>query len=224
MRQPVGQYSDWRFIVYKPEIAEIAPHNLLPFISEGQTALDIGCNSGGTALFLAREGLKVLGVDINPDAIAIARTQAARAHLSSRASFMTADITEQQRLGVFDVILMIRLLTCFPSVSDWRTLLDRAHSFIKPGGLIYINDFMITQQSKQYRKRYEAAAKSGWRPGNFAVNDSTGKLFFIAHHHSTDELQEIIRPYVELRLRFYHSLSMSGNKCDMFEFIGQKTN
>ncbi len=223
MRQSIGEYADWRFIDYKPEIAEINPHSLLTYLTKGQTVLDIGCNSGSTTLFLARQGLNVLGVDINPDAIDVARTQAAHLQVSSRVRFMTADITEPQELGLFDAVLLIRLLTCFPSVSDWRTLLDRTYSFIKPGGLIYINDFMIAQQSEQYLKRYEIAAKLGERAGNFVVNDSSGRLLFIAHHHSTEELKEIVEPYVELKLRFYNSLSMNGNRCDMFEFIGQKT-
>jgi len=222
MRNAIGQYTDWQVIDYRPAIAEVLPHILLPYLSNCQTALEIGCNAGAASLFLARHGLSVLGVDINPDAINIARAQAGKEESRARARFLVADITESQDLGAFDVVMMIRLLTCFPSVGSWKRLLRRAFSSIADGGLIYINDFLLDETSDVYRNRYEAGAKLGWRSGNFAVNDAEGNLLFVAHHHSADELKEIISPYEQKEFQIYKSLSMNGNECKMFEFIGRK--
>lgn len=48
-------------------------------VSEGQRALDIGCGSGVEAVFLAVEGVTVVGVDSSPVALEIARLRAERA-------------------------------------------------------------------------------------------------------------------------------------------------
>jgi SAM-dependent methyltransferase len=223
MRNAVGEYTDWRFIDYKPAIAEILPSNLLPYLYKGQAVLDIGCNIGSASSFLANQGLNVLGVDINSKAIKIARKRVKSESLNASVRFMTVDIAKEQCLGAFDVVLMIRLLTCFPSLESWQLLLKRAFSQLKDGGIIYINDFMLAAENDVYRMRYEVGASLGWRYGNFAVNDASGHLLFVAHHHSEEELQEIMSPYSQRSLHFYKSLSMNGNECNMFEFIGQKS-
>jgi SAM-dependent methyltransferase len=222
MRETVGEYSDWRFIDYEPAIAELFPHALLPYLSKGQTALDIGCNTGAVSLFLAEQGCNVLGVNLNPSAIQEAKERARATGLSSQARFLAVDITKASDLGEFDFVLMIRLLTCFSSLQSWRQLLQQAHSLIKKDGIIYIHDFKIVEGDTVYKDRYRNGEQLGWRSGNFAVNDSTGSLLFIAHHHSTGEIEEIASPYSKLELNFHHSLSMNGHECEMFEFIGRK--
>jgi SAM-dependent methyltransferase len=222
MREGVGEYSDWRFIDYEPAIAELFPHNLLPYLSQGQTALDIGCNTGGVSLFLAKQGCNVLGINLNPSAIQTANERAKSAGLSSQVHFLSADILKTSDLGEFDVVLMIRLLTCFSSLVSWRQLLQQAHSLVKERGVVYIHDFKIAEGSSPYRSRYASGARLGLRSGNFPVNDSAGGLLFIAHHHSTEDIEEIAAPYYTIELNFHKSLSMNGHECDMFEFIGRK--
>jgi SAM-dependent methyltransferase len=222
MRKAIGQYTDWQVIDYRPAIAQVLPYALLPYLSDSQTALEIGCNAGSVSLFLARHGLNVIGVDINPAAISTARAQADKEGSRERARFLVADITKSQDLGSFDVVLMIRVLTCFPSPDSWRRLLRYAFTSLVDGGLIYINDFVLDENSTIYRDRYEAGARLGWRFGNFAVNDAEGNLLFVAHHHSAEELNELTSPYQQQELQFYKSLSMNGNQCKMFEFIGRK--
>jgi len=195
---------------------------LLPYLSEGQTALDVGCNTGAVTLFLAGHGLKVLGVDINEQAIAEARERAATSGRGGAVTFSVADATAATGLGEFDVLTMIRVLTCFPSLADWRVLLRNAYSLVKRGGIIYIHDFIYAEGSVVYRPRYDAGARLGWRKGNFAVNDKAGQLSFVAHHHTRAEIREITAPYLTLELNGHTSRSMNGNECDMFEFIGRK--
>lgn len=217
-----GEYTDWYSIDYRPAIAELLPHTLISCLSAGKSALDIGCNTGGVSLFLAKNGLKVLGVDINTEAIRTANERAEAEGLCSNAHFVVSDITGVEDLGEFDVVLMVRLLTCFPSFHSWRLLLRRAYSFIKEGGILYVNDFKLAEGSEIYQQRYEAGIRLGWRKGNFAVNDKAGHLLFVAHHHTDEEINEITSPYTKLELNFHKSLSMNGNECEMFEFIGRK--
>jgi hypothetical protein len=90
------------------------------------------------------------------------------------------------------------------------------------GGLLYIHDFLRDDAIAHYRQRYREAESHGWRSGNFAVNDAQGKLLFVVHHHSQEELKHIAEPYAQLGLTNHLSRSMNGNECRMFRFLGRK--
>jgi 2-polyprenyl-3-methyl-5-hydroxy-6-metoxy-1,4-benzoquinol methylase len=222
MYRATGKHTDWRFIDYKPAITEHLPISLPAYLSEGQSVLDIGCNTGATALYLARRGFKVTGIDINCEAVNTAKRRAAEASLTRLCKFKCCDILENQNLGRFGALLMIRVLTCFPSYIDWKQLLTQAYSMLEESGIIYINDFRYVNNSPVYQKRYDDGMRAGLRKGNFHVNDSAGNLHFIAHHHSDDEIREMAAPYQQIEFNLKRSLSMNGNECQMFEFVGRK--
>jgi cyclopropane fatty-acyl-phospholipid synthase-like methyltransferase len=184
--------------------------------------LDVGCNTGDVALFLAESGHTCTGIDINPAAIATAEKGANRHHLSAFTSFETADFQHFTSPDHFHSILMTRFLTCIPQVELWRASLAKAFTLLRPGGLMYIHDFVCDLRSPVYGVRYAQGKANGWRDGNFTVPDASGALLFIAHHHSAEDLAEIAAPYETLLLEQHDSLSMNGNPCLMFEFIGQK--
>jgi len=81
--------------------------------------LYVGCNPGGVSLCLAQHGLHVLGVDINRAAIDEGKRRAAESGLSSLVSFRVADILKEPLSALFDVALLIRVLTCFPTISGF---------------------------------------------------------------------------------------------------------
>ena len=56
----------------------------------------------------------------------------------------------------------------------------------------------------------------------FPVRDRTGRVLFLARHHSEEDLVEITRPYDELVRRVFQGRSMHGNCVQMFEFVGRK--
>jgi cyclopropane fatty-acyl-phospholipid synthase-like methyltransferase len=198
------------------------PEALLPYLEPGDTALDIGCNAGGVALFLAARGVNVVGIDINANAVLTAREQAERKGLAGAAQFEVSDVLTHQQSREFDIVLMTRVLTCFSDQTIWDKLLRRAYSFLRPGGLIYIHDFVHSPEIEQYRHRYNASAARGWRLGNFPVPGPAGELLFVAHHHTAAEIDQIRKPYETLRLDLHDSISMNGNRCKMFELIARK--
>ncbi len=55
-------------------------------------ALDLGCGTGTSSLFLAAHGWDVMGIDFAPNAIRTARRKAARAELAGRATFRVGDV------------------------------------------------------------------------------------------------------------------------------------
>ncbi len=76
-------------------------------------ALDLGCGTGTSSLYLASHGWQVTGVDFIPVAIRRARQKAERAHLSAK--FYIADVTRLDFLeGPFHLAIDIG---CFHSLS-----------------------------------------------------------------------------------------------------------
>lgn len=215
-------YAVWRSIDYRPAIIDHPPTSLLEFVSPGETALEIGCGKGLACLFLARHGIRMFGIDLNPAAIKEARELARGEGLEAQASFKVGDFLREPLDRTFDLVVLIRILTCYPDLPAWESLLQRVHERLNTHGLIYVHDFVLATDIEQYRLRYEAGIAQGLRPGSFPVRDREGKLLFIAHHHSPEEIGRITGAYEVVGLKFHRSLSMNGNECKMFEFIGRK--
>ena len=93
---------------------------------------------------------------------------------------------------------------------------------LKSPGYIYIHDFLTSPDIEAYRSRYEAGASLGWRAGNFQVNDARGNRLFVAHHHLPEEVDSIRAGFETLSYHSHESLSLNGNACRMFEFLGQR--
>lgn len=79
----------------------------------GQRILDVGCGQGIVSILLAREGLNVLGVDGEAEAIAYAlrEREAEPADVQARLSFMRADVTSlSPEDGLFDTVVLDHVL------------------------------------------------------------------------------------------------------------------
>jgi SAM-dependent methyltransferase len=214
--------EDWSRIDYRPAIPDLPPLPLLEHVPRGSTVLDVGCNKGSTSLFLAEHGYRVLGIDLHCAAIEAARVRAQESSATGSVEFRVADVLEEPFSDGFDVVMLIRVLTCFAETSEWNALLGRTRQLLKPRGCIYVHDFLVSPDIEAYRARYETGARLGWRAGNFQVNDFSGNRLFIAHHHSESEIASIMAGYETLSYGLHESLSLNGNQCRMFEILGRK--
>ena len=107
--------------------------------------LEVGCGSGGPALFLARKvGLSVTGVDINEAGIAAANEAASTAGLAERARFTCVDGGGRLPFadGSFDAVQSIDAINHIP---DRTALLTELHRLLRPGGtLLYTDPVIVT--------------------------------------------------------------------------------
>ena len=208
----------WRKIDYRPAIAEIHPNRLLPLLEPGSRILDVGCNTGATTRILSLHDHQCVGVDINPKACEDARGK----NTSENSTYVLGDFLHTNFDEQFDAVIMIRYLTCVPDISEWHQTLDKAFTLIKVGGLFYVNDFLRDQTSSIYASRYDEGLRAGLREGNFTAPGSGGIVKFVAHHHTEADLASLRSRYDTLSFEESQSLSMNGNPCSMFEFIGRK--
>jgi SAM-dependent methyltransferase len=71
----------------------------------GHRVLDVGCGPGRHALALARRGIGVMGVDLSPDFVALARVAAEREGLPAR--FEVLDVRDLAFAGEFDAAVCL---------------------------------------------------------------------------------------------------------------------
>jgi len=74
-------------------------------LQPGDRVLDAGCGPGRHALALARRGIEVVGVDVSPDFLAIARDAAAASKL--RAEFVECDVRALAFEAEFDAVICL---------------------------------------------------------------------------------------------------------------------
>ena len=78
---------------------------LAEHVASGERVLDVGCGSGVLALVAARLGAaEVVGIDIEPAAVAVAEANARRNGLDKVTAFSTAPVGGAE-LGTFDVVV-----------------------------------------------------------------------------------------------------------------------
>ena len=85
-----------------------ARDELVGLVNDGRLtpgrALDLGCGVGDNAIFLARHGFTVTGIDFAPSAIARARQKAREADVT--VEFLVEDLTRIRRVrGPFDLLV-----------------------------------------------------------------------------------------------------------------------
>ncbi|MEI2418268.1 class I SAM-dependent methyltransferase [Orrella sp. JC864] len=108
------------------DLAQVTPQDRL---------MDLGSGDGRTVITAAQRGLTAKGIEYNPDMVELARRNAAKAGVSERATFETADLFETD-LSQADVITMFLL----PSINEKLrpTILD-----LEPGTRIVSNTFRM---------------------------------------------------------------------------------
>ncbi|MBO0680472.1 class I SAM-dependent methyltransferase [Mycolicibacterium sp. S2-37] len=115
-----------------PRLAEIA-ETLAP-----GTALDVGCGEGADAIWLARHGWRVVGVDVSQTALRRAAEDAAGAAVAERISFERHDLAESLPDGEFDLV-SAQFLHC-PYEWDRDDVLRRVAETVTPGGVLLLVD------------------------------------------------------------------------------------
>ena len=104
----------WDTGIVPPEIRRVVEAEQL---APGR-ALDLGCGTGTSSVYLAAHGWEVVGVDFAPRAIGLAKRRAADASVAGRVQFLVADVTRLPDLGApFDLALD---MGCFHALPDAR--------------------------------------------------------------------------------------------------------
>jgi SAM-dependent methyltransferase len=92
------------------------------------TVLDAGCGTGRVAVELARRGIEVVGVDVDPSMLATARRQA------PMLEWVEADLTTFDLDRTFDVVVLAGNVPLFTPPGTQRDLVVHCAAHVAPGG------------------------------------------------------------------------------------------
>jgi len=96
----------------------------------GGDALDLACGRGQNSIWLAQIGYRVLGVDISPVALDVARNRAIRRGVDDQTRFQLADLDQWPiPEKAFDLICVFRFLD--------RCLFSAIRCGLRAGGLLF---------------------------------------------------------------------------------------
>ena len=102
-------------------------------LEPGQRVLDIPCGHGRHSVELARRGMRVVGVDLSPEPLELARSAARAAGV--QLDLRRVDMREIEFREEFDAVFNLwTSFGYFESEAEDRLVLDRAFRALRPGG------------------------------------------------------------------------------------------
>jgi ubiquinone/menaquinone biosynthesis C-methylase UbiE len=115
----------------------------------GQSYLDFGCGNGAAAIRLASKlGLKVTGIDVDPEQIEVARE---RSMETAKVRFLTADGSKLPfDDNEFDFVATHMVTHHIP---DWQNALHQMLRVLKPNGYLLYKDFALPKRVASLGKK-----------------------------------------------------------------------
>ena len=106
-------------------------------MTHGKSILDVGCSSGIFPILMAREGKRVLGIDIDKSAIEKANTlkQQEEKEIQEKVEFMNVSMNDLETTNKYDTIILAEVLE---HVFYPREILKKAVEFLNENGIIII--------------------------------------------------------------------------------------
>lgn len=134
----LAQYYDELFSSSRVPIDAVREHILGRILPHVETACDLACGTGTTALILARKGINMYAVDLSPLMCRLAREKADRARLPVRV--LRADMRS------FRLPEAVDLITCecdslnhIPHGADLRMVAKAVGRALRPGGHFFFD-------------------------------------------------------------------------------------
>lgn len=147
----------------------------------GETVLELAASFGYSSIALAeRFGVKVVGVEKNPDSVARARANVAAAGLGDRVQIVEGDIFHLDRISQeFDWVLAEAILTMQPGWGKAKIvsgICDR----LKPGGKFLSHELLARNRESEIHKALSEVIRANSTPlsesGWIAVCQNAGLL------------------------------------------------
>jgi ubiquinone/menaquinone biosynthesis C-methylase UbiE len=174
--------------------------------------VDYGCGYGRILDELYSHGFKnSIGFDFASDMIERGKTEFPYLNLkTSRNNRIDCDSNS------VDLVILFAVLTCIIDNEMQKELMNEIKRVLKPGGLIYINDFLVNSDERNV-DRYNKFANKYGTYGVFELTEGA-----ILRHHEENWISELTKDFFKETYKKVKFKTMNGNISNGFIFIGRK--
>ena len=120
--------------------------------------------------------------------------------------------------AAFDAAILFAVLTCIPADADQRALIAELTRLIRPGGLLYVSDYLL-QTGARHLDRYRAGAA---RHGLYGVWDRGDGAVF--RHHTREALDGLLAGFEPVAEREVETTTLSGASATAIQLLGRRRN
>lgn len=154
-------YDDARATLAQAEEAALARTAENALLADGQAILELGCGWGSLSLWMASHypAARITAVS-NSQSQREFIMQEAQARGLRSLKVVTADMNNFAPGQAFDRVVSVEM---FEHMANWRLLLERVRSWLKPEGLLFFHVF--THRSAPYR--FDRSDKEDWIAQHF---------------------------------------------------------
>ena len=133
------EYKQSKELPYRLHIETYTYFELLGALT-GKSILDLGCGEGFyTRKFRQKGAKKVVGVDISPKMIELAKQQEVRKPLLIK--YIVCDVLKMGKIGSFELVVASYLLNYAQTKGELLTMCQNIYANLQPGGrFVSVND------------------------------------------------------------------------------------
>jgi SAM-dependent methyltransferase len=180
------------------------------YIMTESKVLDYGCGYGRVLGLLQKNGYQdLLGLDPAPAMIAAARQRFPAIRFDQIINPPRVDLDDSS----VDAVLLFTVLTCVPTDSGQRAIVQEVSRVLRPGGLLYISDLWLQTDARNVERYLRDQPKYGTY-GVFDLSECT------VRHHDALWLETLTCGYQKVAIDDLGVETMNGNPATAFQWLG----
>lgn len=180
------------------------------YVQKDSRILDLGCGYGRTLNELCQAGYRnLIGIDFSEGMIR-------RGH--EQFPFLDLRVKRSTQIELpdasMDAVILFAVLTCIRNNTEQQALLREIQRVLRPGGILYVNDFLLNSDERN-RVRYEKFQEKYGTYGVFELPEGA-----VLRHHDEAWIKELLSDFTALAYEHLTFRTMNGNQSNGFYFIG----
>ena len=209
----MSQQSYWNKVSGTKEFTTLLEvEKLKKHLNPDARIIDYGCGYGRTLDTLWQHGFKnTIGYDFSEGMIR--RGRQTFPHLNLNVSKNNAIPADNNSV---DMVILFAVLTCIIDNSEQTGLLKEIYRVLKPGGLIYVNDFLLNTDRRNIN-RYNTFKDKYGTYGVFELPEGA-----VLRHHDKTHIEQLTQPFQTESFSHITSKTMNGNRSNGFVYLGSK--
>lgn len=182
------------------------------YVKKDALVVDVGCGYGRTLSELEQMGYThLIGFDFSEKMIARGKHEHPELDLRVKPGSVI-DLPDDSA----DAVILFAVLTCIVSDAEQRELISEIHRILKPGGILYVNDFLLNTDERNL-KRYEEYCDKLGVYGAFELPEGA-----LVRHHDGKYIHDLLSDFQCLEFDNVCFTTMNGNRSNGFYFFGKK--